>query len=71
MAHRIDTAAAFFNGRLISGVIYHADGSKEKRYLRGTTQWLYAKCPSVVSDENKGRPTCRYGGMEARALSYA
>src|SRR5215467_604674 len=33
-ANRIDASAAFVNGRLISGVIYHADGSKEKRYLR-------------------------------------
>jgi len=33
-ANRIDLSAVFLNGRLISGVIYHADGSKEKRYLR-------------------------------------
>jgi hypothetical protein len=39
-ANRIDASKVFFNGRLISGVIYHADGSKEKRYLRA--QFLVA-----------------------------
>ena len=33
-ANRIDASEVFLNDRLISGVIYHADGSKEKRYLR-------------------------------------
>ena len=32
-ANRIDASAVFLNGRLISGVIYHEDGSKEKRYF--------------------------------------
>jgi len=31
---RSDPSAVFLNRRLISGVIYHADGSKEKRYLQ-------------------------------------
>jgi hypothetical protein len=34
-ANRIDASAVFLDGLLISGVIYHADGSKGKRYLRG------------------------------------
>ena len=33
-ATTMDSAAAFFISRLVLGVIYHADGSKEKRYLR-------------------------------------
>ena len=33
-ATRIDANAVFLNGRLIAGVIYHADGNKEKRYLQ-------------------------------------
>jgi hypothetical protein len=33
-ANRNDPSAVFLNGRLISGVIYHADGSKENCYLQ-------------------------------------
>jgi hypothetical protein len=31
-ANGIDASAVFLDGRLISRVIYHANGSKEKRY---------------------------------------
>jgi len=41
-ANRIDASVVFLNSRLISGVIYHADGSKEKRYLRAP---LFSGCP--------------------------
>src|SRR5262249_51590003 len=62
-ASRIDASAVFLNS-FISGVIYHTDGSGEKCYLRAPLlSWLSGKCPSVVSDENTGRPTCRHGGM--------
>src|SRR5215471_8960898 len=61
-ASRIDASAVFLNS-FISGVIYHTDGSGEKCYLRAPLlSWLSGKCPSVVSDENTGRPTCRYRG---------
>src|SRR5215813_4335181 len=62
-ASRIDASAVFLNS-FISGVIYHTDGSGEKCYLRAPLlSWLSGKCPSVVSDENTGRPTCGHGGM--------
>src|SRR5215467_4817355 len=60
-ANRIDASAVFLNGRFISGVIYHAGGSKEKCYLRAL---LFTGCPSLVSDETTGRHTCRYKGDE-------
>jgi hypothetical protein len=39
-ANRIDPNAVFLNGRLIFGVIYHADGSKETViYNRSDDVW--------------------------------
>src|SRR5215813_12611291 len=68
-ANRIDASAGFLNGRLISGVIYHADGSKEKCYLRAP---LLSGCLEnvrvFVSDKNTGRHTRRYRGMKVKGL---
>jgi hypothetical protein len=42
-ANRIDASEVFFNGRLISGVIYHADGNKEKRLFTGESDDVWSR----------------------------
>src|SRR5215813_792426 len=37
-------------------------GAKKLLFTSTTFQWLSGKCPSLVSDENTGRPTCPYRG---------
>src|SRR5262249_22599746 len=69
-ANRIDASAVFFlNGRIILGVIYHADGSKEKRYLRAR---LFNGCLGNVRVWSAMKPQggipAGTGGMEARGL---
>ena len=64
-ASTIDPSAVFLNGRLISGVIYHADGSKEKRYLRAP---LLSGYPSVLSKKRKAGLPAATGGMEVKGL---
>src|SRR5215470_18959280 len=60
-ASRIDASAVFLNS-FISGVIYHTDGSKETVIYEHHFSVAVWECSSVVSDENKGRHTCRYRG---------
>ena len=60
-ANRIDASAAFLNRRLISGVIYHTDGSRG-RVIYEHHSVAVSECPSLVSDENTRRPTHRPEG---------
>jgi hypothetical protein len=38
------------------------DGSKERVIYEHHFSVAVSECPSLVSDENTGRPTCRYRG---------
>src|SRR5215471_4319434 len=46
--------------------IMRTGAKKSVIYEHLLLSWLSGECPSVVSDENTGRHTCRYRGMEAR-----
>src|SRR5262249_16472650 len=57
---------------------YLSYGWEQRKVLSASTtfQWLSEKCPSLGSDENTGRHTCRYRGdgdegSTLRAASFA
>src|SRR5215470_3983975 len=67
-ANRIDASAVFLNSRHIGP--YLSRGGEQRKVLSTSTtfQWLSGKCLSLVSDENTGRPTCRYRGNRGKGL---
>src|SRR5262244_1839402 len=75
-ANRIDARAVFLNGRLIWALFIIRMGAEKSVIYEHHFSVAVWECSSVVSDENKGRHTCRTGGdggegSTLRAASFA